>query len=122
MNDEARLPGDQVKESESNIPGTTNAPPLGPPPFSLIPVKIVDAREPFPILAIYNLLAAPRPGDNISIAIENRLATYKVSFVNIQPFDKVSHLTVGCLPVDVSSSATDPDVTLKEQMDSYKKW
>jgi hypothetical protein len=31
-------------------------------PVMLIPVRLADGREPFPVLAIYQLLTVPRPG------------------------------------------------------------
>jgi hypothetical protein len=81
-------------------PQTPTAPSAPPPlrAIPLIPIKLVDAREPFVPLANLplSLSAVPRPGDGITIDLQGRRVFYRVAFVNLDPYDNFSHVTVGC--------------------------
>ena len=97
-------------------------PEVAPPPAGLITVKLIDGRHPFPILAVYRLLAVPRPGDLINIDIQGRRPSYRVMWVNFDPSDTISHVTLGCLPNEIAGSAGQADeAKLKERMDDFIK-
>jgi hypothetical protein len=102
-------------------PGAVAPTPQNAPP-NLIPVRIVDARPPFPLLWTVSLSAVPHPGDGIMVGIEGRLVPYRVGFANFNPFDTVAHVTLGCTPQEAPNS---PEVinsdTLKQRMDDYIK-
>lgn len=82
-----------------------------------IPVLIVDAKEPFPELALYRLDVVPRAGDFILVGVSGQLRNYRVEFVNINPFQQKSHVSVGCSFVDGNSTITNSSNDMKERMD-----
>jgi hypothetical protein len=94
--------------------------PLSVTPVTLVPVRLVDARPPYPLLARYRLLAVPRPGDGIMIDFEGRRVPYRVIFVNFDPFNDLTHITLGCLPsAEAGNGKEVSEAKLKQQMDDY---
>jgi hypothetical protein len=86
-----------------------------------IPVLLVDASQPFPELALYMLDALPRPGDIINVAISGKPVGYRVAFVNFNPFNERSQVTLGCSFIVPSTSASNGQIELKERMDQAVK-
>jgi len=86
-----------------------------------IPILFVDASQPFPELALYMLDALPRPGDIINIAINGKLVGYTVAFVNFNPFNERTQITVGCSYTAPRNAATTGPLELKERMDQAVK-
>jgi hypothetical protein len=85
-----------------------------------IPVLLVDSRQPYPELALFALDAIPRAGDLINIAINGKLVAYKVDFVNFNPFNERSQITLGC-SFSVLGVAANQPIDLKERMDQVVK-
>lgn len=87
---------------------------------SYILARVIDARSPFPILALLKLAALPRQGDLISVQVSTgAVIGYKVEFINFNPAHEYQ-VTIGCLPpeaVTASPSAAD----LEARMDNVVK-
>jgi hypothetical protein len=92
------------------------------PPPPNVPVKVIDARPPFPLLWTLSLSAIPRPGDLINIGIKDQPVSYKVSFVNFDPYDNVAHVTLGCVPNQIANgTTTENETALKQRMEDFIK-
>jgi hypothetical protein len=87
----------QQPQADAPVPApATPAPPLRAIP--LIPIKVIDSRPPFAPLATLVLDVVPRPGDGITIDLAGRRVFYKVDFVNVDPYDALARVTLGCSP------------------------
>jgi len=114
---ETHAPTSNATAPESLPPAIRRAPP------NLIPVKLVDGRQPFPVLAMLVLTSTPRAGEGILIDIQGRKAVYKISFVTFNPYDSDAHVTLGCIPDDGNNNTTNSvDQNLKIRMDDVIKW
>jgi hypothetical protein len=71
-----------------------------------IRVLLVDASQPYPELALYMLDALPRPGDIINVAISGKPVGCRVAFVNFNPFNERSQITLGCSFIAPTTSAS----------------
>jgi hypothetical protein len=90
--------------------------------LSLIPVKLIDGRPPFPILAVYRLLGVPRSGDLINIDVEGRRPLFRVLWVSFDPFDPISQIRIYCVPTEISNGELADEAKLKERMDEFIKF
>jgi hypothetical protein len=63
-------------------------------------VRLLDPRPPYPAIETYLLAAVPRAGELINVAIRGTLYLYKVEWVFINPFDKVSQVNVAISRTD----------------------
>lgn len=88
---------------------------------SLINVRLVDGKTPFPDLAYFKLSAAPRPGDCISVNTSTGRATYRVDFVNFNPFDAFQ-IIAGCSFVSIVQDKPGiASADMKQRMDDLIK-
>lgn len=92
------------QEPQAPAPETAAKSPQQRPSFAypFIPVRVVDARSPFPLLDTIYLNSIPRPGDLITVNLSGRRASYRVDFVNFEPYDQ-AHITLGCLPSQLAT-------------------
>ena len=51
----------------------------------------------------------PRPGDLITIDLAGRRVSYKVDFVNFEPYDAVAHVTLLCSPSQPAATSGQVD-------------
>ena len=111
---------DEPRGSDKAAAVTKTDEPMEPVRQSKIPVLVVESRAPFPELALFQLDAIPRQGDNILLVIQGQGANYKVDFVNFNPFNQKSQITLGCsYSPPVAATVAPPD--LKERVDQVIK-
>lgn len=90
---------DPTNQEPKAGPGSQTATPPPPPrAVPLIPVRVLDSRSPFAPLSLLGLTTVPRPGDLITIDLAGRRVSYRVDFVNFEPYDALADVTLGCSP------------------------
>jgi hypothetical protein len=87
---------------------------------SYILARVIDARSPFPLLALFKLAALPRQGDLINVQVSTgAMVGYRVEFINFNPALEYQ-VTIGCLPPEAVAPSPSAD-DLKERMDNVVK-
>jgi hypothetical protein len=81
---------------------------------------LVDARSPFPPLATIFLNSIPRPGDLITVDLSGRRVSYKVDFVNFQPYDH-AQVTLGCSPNQPTAGVQGDPAKINEFIQSQEQ-
>jgi hypothetical protein len=89
-------PREDRPASETPAPLSPPAPRL-PHAFPYIPIRVVDARSPWPTISTIFLNSVPRRGDGITLTLGSRSAGYTIDFVNFDPKEPIQ-VTLGCLP------------------------
>ena len=88
----------QQPQADAPAPVPATAPRPLPHAIPHNPVRVVDSRSPYAPLAMIWLTTVPRPGDLITIDLAGRRVSYKVAFVNFEPYDNDAQVTLGCSP------------------------
>jgi hypothetical protein len=89
--------------------------------LSVVRVRVVDAREPFPVLAQLGLGAVPNIGDLLNIQTSTGLKGYRVEFRNFNPFEEFQ-VTLGCLPFNTPTLNMGSIASNQERMDELIKF
>ncbi len=110
-----------VKNQEQQTALVSATPPPRPHTYPFIPVKVVDGRSPFAPLATLTLTAVPRPGDLITIDLAGRRVSYKVEFVNFEPYDTTAHVTLGCSPSQPTAVVQSDPAKISEFIQSQEQ-
>jgi hypothetical protein len=113
-----------IANQEPQAASAPATPPLHLRAVPLIPVKVVDARTPFPIITTLALPAVPRRGEGINVDVGGRRVGYRVEFVNFEPYDQIQ-VTLGCLPNVITAAVQSDPAKVSEfiqaQQQSFQK-
>jgi hypothetical protein len=82
-----------VSETSPTLP---SPPPRIPHAYPYIPMRVVDAKSPYPTISTIVLNSVPRPGDGVMVDLGSRRAGYTVKFVQFDPNDAIQ-IALGCV-------------------------